>query len=254
MRQPPKRFRVAEIFGPTVQGEGRHVGAPCYFVRFGGCDYRCHWCDSLHAVLPEYVKHLERLTVNEIVERVKALEGIAHWVVFSGGNPAMFDLMDPMLALQELGHQVMVETQGTMYRPWLAVVDELCISPKGPSAKIGTALESLNRLTTFMACHGISDHPNLYLKIPIFNEDDYEFARAVRNRFPDVEMFLSTGNPYPPRGLMPNDTSRPVLRTVLLDRTEQMIKQVLDDPDPLMQTVRIFPQQHVLLWGNDRAR
>jgi 7-carboxy-7-deazaguanine synthase len=253
MKQAVKRFRVAEIFGPTVQGEGRHVGVPCHFVRFGGCDYKCAWCDSLHAVLPEYVKLLDRLTVNEIVSKVMDLDPV-EWVVFSGGNPALFDLMDPMMGLQEAGYLVMVETQGTMYRPWLAVVDELCVSPKGPSAKIGTALESLDRLDSFMRCQGIRDHHNLYFKIPIFNEDDYEFARAVRIRFPKVEMFLSIGNPYPPRGVTENGTSRPVLRAVLLDRTNQVIKQVLQDPEPLMKTVRIFPQQHVLLWGNDRGR
>lgn len=44
------RIRIAEIFGPTIQGEGVLIGEPTVFVRTGGCDYRCAWCDSLHAV------------------------------------------------------------------------------------------------------------------------------------------------------------------------------------------------------------
>jgi len=46
----PDEIRVSEIFGPTIQGEGALIGQPTVFVRTGGCDYRCSWCDSLHAV------------------------------------------------------------------------------------------------------------------------------------------------------------------------------------------------------------
>ena len=47
-------IRISEIFGPTIQGEGPLIGRPSIFVRTGGCDYRCNWCDTLYAVLPEY--------------------------------------------------------------------------------------------------------------------------------------------------------------------------------------------------------
>lgn len=42
----PDRIRISEIFGPTIQGEGALIGEPTVFVRTGGCDYRCSWCDS----------------------------------------------------------------------------------------------------------------------------------------------------------------------------------------------------------------
>ena len=59
----PSTFPVVEIFGPTVQGEGPDAGVPAYFVRFGGCDFRCSWCDSMHAVDPAEVRaNAERLT------------------------------------------------------------------------------------------------------------------------------------------------------------------------------------------------
>ena len=51
-----KKVRVSEIFGPTVQGEGPLIGKPTVFVRTGGCDYRCNWCDTLYAVLPKHSK------------------------------------------------------------------------------------------------------------------------------------------------------------------------------------------------------
>jgi 7-carboxy-7-deazaguanine synthase len=87
-----KEFRIAEIFGPTIQGEGVHAGYPCHFVRFGGCDYRCRWCDSPHAVLPELVAALPKMTAEQICNRVRSLPGHPKWVVLSGGNPALFDL------------------------------------------------------------------------------------------------------------------------------------------------------------------
>ena len=246
-----KKFRVAEIFGPTVQGEGRHVGVPCHFIRFGGCDYECLWCDSFHAVLPEYVRGLDRLTVDEIIFKLTALPDTARWVVYSGGNPALFDLTELTEALQEGEYKVMAETQGTVYKPWLMQLDEVCVSPKGPSAKIGTASQSLQRLTDFMACEGMMAHPSLYFKVPVFSEEDYAFARDVHEAFPDIELFLSVGNPLPPRPTM-EDSSRAMLRTTLLQRTEELVNRVLKDRE--MEDVRIFPQQHVLIWGNARGK
>jgi hypothetical protein len=48
-------YPVVEVFGPTIQGEGAMAGLPTYFVRLGGCDWRCAWCDSMHAVDPAQV-------------------------------------------------------------------------------------------------------------------------------------------------------------------------------------------------------
>src|SRR4051812_46730356 len=59
---------VIEIFGPTIQGEGAEAGLPTHFVRFGGCDYRCVWCDTMYAVDPAIVRSTSRrLTTDEII-------------------------------------------------------------------------------------------------------------------------------------------------------------------------------------------
>jgi 7-carboxy-7-deazaguanine synthase len=249
-----KKLRIAEIFGPTIQGEGRHVGVPCYFIRIGGCDYECSWCDSLHAVLPEYVRGLPRLTLDEIIHDLVSLGGAAQWVVLSGGNPALYDLTELVSDLQEGEFKVMVETQGTMYKPWLADVDELCVSPKGPSAGIGTEEQSLQRLHDFMHCNGILEHRSVYLKVPVFSEEDYEFARRVRQSYQGIELYLSVGNPLPPRPPYGDSTSVHILRSTLLARTRELAEKIFEDRDPLMQSVRILPQQHVLMWGNTRAK
>src|SRR5262249_51216898 len=62
--------RVSEIFGPTIQGEGPLIGRPSVFVRTAGCDYRCAWCDTLYAVLPEYHDEWVLMTPTQIIARV----------------------------------------------------------------------------------------------------------------------------------------------------------------------------------------
>src|SRR6478752_6895841 len=112
---------VIEIFGPTVQGEGPDMGRPAYFVRFGGCDFRCTWCDSMHAVEPALVRaSATAMSAPEIADRLGALEA----------GP----LVD---ILHESGYEVAVETQGSRWREWLGGVDRLVVSPKGPSSGMG---------------------------------------------------------------------------------------------------------------------
>jgi 7-carboxy-7-deazaguanine synthase len=64
---------ISEIFGPTIQGEGSLVGRPTVFVRTGGCDYRCDWCDTLYAVLPQHkadwVPHSASQILDKVLER-----------------------------------------------------------------------------------------------------------------------------------------------------------------------------------------
>jgi hypothetical protein len=66
-----KLIPVVEIFGPTIQGEGAEAGMATHFVRVGGCDFRCSWCDTMYAVDPEVVRATaEKLSSQEIVGRV----------------------------------------------------------------------------------------------------------------------------------------------------------------------------------------
>src|SRR6056297_3759182 len=82
-------IRVAEVFGPTIQGEGALIGVPTVFVRTGGCDFRCSWCDSLHAVDSSYRDTWAAMSASEVLTRIEALSGAQPLMVsLSGGNPA----------------------------------------------------------------------------------------------------------------------------------------------------------------------
>jgi 7-carboxy-7-deazaguanine synthase len=122
-----KKIAVVEIFGPTIQGEGPLAGSKTMFIRFGGCDYRCKMCDSLHAVIPSAVKKNARyMTAEEIADEVARLRGISgtNWVTLSGGNPCMWDLTRLVQLLRGAKFAIAVETQGTLSPEWLSKVQD----------------------------------------------------------------------------------------------------------------------------------
>src|SRR5690348_5628516 len=86
---------VVETFGPVLQGEGRMIGTPTLFVRLGYCDFKCSWCDTLYAVLPEQVReNSAQMTASAIRDRARTLDATVPWVTLSGGNPVMHDLSE----------------------------------------------------------------------------------------------------------------------------------------------------------------
>ena len=229
-----KQFPVIEIFGPTIQGEGSLIGVPTMFVRFGGCDYRCHWCDSLYAVLPEEVKkNSTRMTVEQIVEKVSQGSQFCEWVTYSGGNPLLHDLGELTDALHASGRKVAVETQGTIYRDWVERVDLLVVSPKPPSSGMTTDFTKLER---FM------QHPNVALKIVVFDDTDFEYAVYVRQKFsdPSIPLTLQVGN------AVGKDTL-----SNLVEKLRWLIERAVKDKR--LFNVRVLPQLHVWVWGNQRG-
>jgi 7-carboxy-7-deazaguanine synthase len=260
-----KKFRVAEIFGPTIQGEGRNVGIPCSFIRFGGCDFRCSWCDTPHAVLPEEVAKLPQMDAFEIIQALDLLsEDLSpNWVVLSGGNPALLDLGYLIHLLHVRRQKVMLETQGSVFKEWFGKVDDICFSPKPPSAGNETDLNQLEVIiaqTLGVLAENSDDWFTMpYLKVPIFTHEDLEYAREVRFKFSSLEMFLSIGNQDPGLPTVSRPTGftgypAPPLETseIVLQDYRSWVKVILKDQD--FADCRIFPQQHVLLWGNARGR
>ena len=80
-------IRVSEIFGPTIQGEGALIGEPTVFVRTGGCDYRCSWCDSLHAVDSEFRHTWQAMSTEAVWQKIEDLSGgVPLLVSLSGGT------------------------------------------------------------------------------------------------------------------------------------------------------------------------
>lgn len=248
-----KEFRITEIFGPTIQGEGRRIGTPCHFIRFAGCDYRCSWCDSPHAVLSKYVNETPKMTVDEIIAKINSLSQVK-WIVLSGGNPALFDLQVLMAYLTGNGFYTMMETQGTVFKEWINYIDDLCISPKPPSSRTMTNPAVTEKF--LVQCRRGLVEP--YLKIVVFDDGDYEYAKMMHRYFDNVEMYLSVGNEDPQlptvshpevEGLNQNIY---MTRDKVIEKMAWLMEKVANDPE--MRMVRVLPQMHVLAWGNQRGR
>ncbi len=244
-----KTIPIVEVFGPTIQGEGALAGLPTYFVRFGLCDFRCDWCDSLHAVLPEEVKaNADYLTEPEIVDRVLALDRGPQWVTLSGGNPAVHDLAALVTQLQEhAGMKVTVETQGSIWRPWLADIDHLTVSPKPPSSGM-INMKHANQLARFTkkAAEAMpSDRRSM--KIVVFDADDLFWAETIfLTHGLGWDQYLSVGTDPPAAR-----ESLAKSRKKLADRSRWLYEEVSTRSS--FAGVRVLPQLHVIAWGHARA-
>jgi 7-carboxy-7-deazaguanine synthase len=269
-------IRVSEIFGPTIQGEGALIGQPTVFVRTGGCDYRCSWCDSLHAVDAEYRHTWAPMQAEAVLAEVARLSGGRPILVtLSGGNPAIQPLGPLIEAGRTQGYRFAMETQGSVARDWFAALDMLVLSPKPPSsgmvvdwAAFGECLaasgwtERTGQRPTAggreapargggRALPGVTAGrdvcPEVVLKIVVFDEADYQWAREVAGRYPFLPLYLQPGNHTPPP---PGDDSAEVDQAGIEARMRWLVGRVVADG---WYGATVLPQLHVTLWGNKRG-
>jgi len=151
----------------TIQGEGFYQGHAAYFIRLGGCDVGCVWCDvkeswdaSAHPLV----------SVTEMADRARSSG--TEIVVITGGEPVMYDLTELTTALKHAGLKTNIETSGVY--PLSGVWDWVCFSPK----KFKTP------------------HPGIYsqaneLKVIVYNKSDFAWAEEHAAQVnPQCELFL----------------------------------------------------------------
>lgn len=118
---------IQEVF-PTLQGEGPFVGQPAVFVRLGGCNLACDFCDT-------DFEGFRRISLNDILHEVEVVaqneEGVRtrKLVVITGGEPLRQNIVPMCEALLGKGFKVQIETNGTLYLPLPEGVNIVC-SPK----------------------------------------------------------------------------------------------------------------------------
>ena len=159
----------------TIQGEGFHQGRAAYFVRLGGCDVGCVWCDVKDSWDAD--AHPKK-TVNEIVSLVaqntasianKKKEGL---VVITGGEPLMHDLTQLTKALKEKGFETNIETSGA--HPLSGTWDWICLSPKKFKSPLPAVVPFANEL-----------------KVVVFNESDFKWAEQYASQVsPQCKLYL----------------------------------------------------------------
>ena len=135
----------------TIQGEGYYSGQPFYFIRLGGCDVGCHWCD-----VKESWDHNQHQFI-EVDDLIKYVKEHTSNVVITGGEPLMWDLSELTKRFKENNIKLHLETSGAydLSGNW----DWVCLSPK-------------KKMLPKKEFYSIADE----LKVVIYNNDDFKFA------------------------------------------------------------------------------
>ena len=135
----------------TIQGEGFHTGTAAYFIRIGGCDVGCHWCD----VKESWNAELHPPTGVDLI--VSNASKYSETVVVTGGEPLMWDMNLLTQKLKENNRKVHIETSGAY--PLTGIWDWICLSPKKNKLPTETVYENAHEL-----------------KVIIYNKHDFIFA------------------------------------------------------------------------------
>ena len=151
----------------TIQGEGFHQGKAAYFIRLGGCDVGCVWCDvkeswdaSLHP----------QIEIEKIVTDASRYPG--RMAVVTGGEPLLHDCTELTDALHDAGFQTNIETSGSS--PLSGSWDWICLSPKKFKAPLAEILPLANEL-----------------KVVVFNKSDFDWAEHYALQVsPECKLFL----------------------------------------------------------------
>ncbi|PCH75672.1 MAG: 7-carboxy-7-deazaguanine synthase QueE [Flavobacteriaceae bacterium] len=150
----------------TIQGEGNHTGKAAYFIRIGGCDVGCHWCD----VKESWNAKLHPATMVDSV--IKNAASHAETVVITGGEPLMWDLDYITKSLQSKGLKTHIETSGAY--PLSGTWDWICLSPKKTKLPLDHVLKAAHEL-----------------KAIIYNMSDFKFAEEQAAKVSDhCELYL----------------------------------------------------------------
>lgn len=253
MSDADRTYPVIETFGPTIQGEGALAGLTTHFVRFGGCDYRCSWCDSMYAVDPIEVKQnaFAKSTQDLVDDLIDLGLRKGGWVTLSGGNPAMLKLGPFVDFLQAAGQRVAVETQGSLWKEWLGRVDMLTVSPKPPSSGMVSDGHAVQTQRFMSLASEAADAIHRCLKIVVFDETDYEWARGMIEFYPDWAPFLSVGTDQPDSKIANLTYTHDSSLVAIGERYRWLCERVANDP--VLQAARVLPQLHVLAWGHAKG-
>lgn len=138
----------------SLQGEGFYKGTAAYFIRLGGCDVGCHWCD---------VKESWEAERHPLVSaQAIADEALAHskTIIITGGEPLMWNLNLLTQRLKAGGARTHIETSGA--HPLSGELDWICLSPKKIKRPVGDVLRRANEL-----------------KMVIYNNNDFLFAEEM---------------------------------------------------------------------------
>lgn len=142
----------------TIQGEGFYQGHAAYFIRLGGCDVGCVWCDVKESWDAD--QH-PKVSIEEMVSKAKSSG--SEIAVITGGEPAMYNLSELTESLKEAGLRTHIETSGAY--PLTGIWDWVCFSPKKFKAPDASIYQQADEL-----------------KVIIYNKSDFAWAEEFASK------------------------------------------------------------------------
>lgn len=142
----------------TIQGEGFYQGKAAYFIRLGGCDVGCFWCDVKESWDADaHKKYSTDFIVQQALSAINKPDGNEIIAVITGGEPLMHNLFQLTTQLKTAGFKTNIETSGSSSLS--GVWDWICVSPKKFKAPLPEVLQKANEL-----------------KVIVYNKDDFNWA------------------------------------------------------------------------------
>ena len=207
-------MKVCESFR-SLQGEGKKIGVPTFFIRTVGCNLRCSWCDTQYAMSEPG----EDITVDEIMDLVKDEKDVC----LTGGEPMLQkDTLELLDRLSKAGKTVVLETNGSISVKDVPDSDNIVISMdiKCPCSEMQDRMEFGN-----IALLKEKDQ----LKFVISDGSDLEYAIGILEKYsPKCEVIFT-----------------PVGGMDIEPLAEEVVERRID--------ARVLPQLHKIIWGNKRA-
>ncbi len=208
-------MKINEIFY-SIQGEGVHIGIPMVFVRFTGCNLRCEWCDTKYAFFEG-----SQMNVEEVMKEIKKYR--SRWVCITGGEPLLQEEVYTLIyQLLKEEYNILIQTNGSISLIDIPCEDTIFINMdiKTPSSKMQDKLLDSN-----LEILGKKDS----IKFVIADEEDYKYMKLfLKEHEVESEVILQ------PEG---NKNYKELVEKVLKDRLN----------------VRVLPQLHKLIWGDQHG-
>ena len=222
-------LKINETF-VSLQGEGRLIGVPSFFIRLDGCPLRCSWCDTQYALAGD-------AGVLATVDELQRAAAPYHHVVITGGEPLAQDIRG--LVRRLAGHHLTVETSATIF----ADLPEVALFSLSP--KVGTSGYVPKPLVLRKFC--ASARGRMQLKFVIGDERDVADAAACLASIDDA---LSPATPI----IFQPESGRAGRGDAYLRFLRWLTELVLARPQLRERNIAVLPQLHYLLWQGEPGR
>jgi len=255
-------MKVVEVF-KSIQGEGVYTGVPVVFVRMGGCNLACEWCDTKYSWGDEFIEY----GVDELVAEIEACADGCKTICFTGGEPMLQqdELEGVAMLLHVKEYTLHVETNGTIppERIMSRCIDFWSVSPKMQYTPPNTIVKFLKKFTNQAQLKFVvsseQDTQGIMKYVDALSEISYEGKKCPYVVVVQPERYAATRIFTPDSGISKEDEEYYKNQGCSIASTKQIYLQHMEDVINWCEkhldncNWRVLPQLHYLIWGDRKG-